>query len=653
MTNVIFNVFEETSKGDKAVKYSIVAKRAKRRIEDGKIYTLTPIREDGFYGKILELESTSLGEAWIITVSTSNDTLNGYYKIPDVNEILFTELIKVDPESLEPDATPDPEWWEVAKSTINGGVVNAEGELILTRSDGVKVNAGHVEGEPGKPGQDGVSVKGAPGKDGAGIGDAFITDDGDLELVRTDGVVFTPGRVVGRDGEDGANDFDVATYIYDSESETRSALSTAVDARAVKRGELFEIAPAPSGGDDTEALNASADSAYEKDPNTILFISGKYKTSGAVNIRCSLDASQATFNYSGTGDALILGNISSPGIATSRRTYVLPRLIRVDANSFDGSSRGVRLVNLNSCIIISQFIQYFEEGMVAEGYGQGFVHNTVYPGTLWGNRRNLVLRIGETGWANENQYFGGRFSNPPWGVVDDPLAGFIVFEKGTGVIASPNSNKFYGTSMEGNNAHLYRVTVEGNYNVFEYCRWEHAESQTVRILYGTSANYTVLNGGYDQHKVVEVFSGATLSNKRTVQTGTIFVRSNQLTGTTLPNAEFVDITTWVTPSGFFFTYNEATGEFTPRPGRYLVRAKIPFASSISTGDRTVRILKNGSVQSAVIVPGKTGNHTVEVTDEITFNGIDKLKIQVYQNSGAPCALSTAGGYAQMSAELIR
>lgn len=406
--------------------------------------------------------------------------------------------------------------------------------------------------------------------------------------------------------------------------------------------------------DDTNALNAAATAAFALDPDAVLMIPrGKYKISGPVNVKCALDASQATLNYSGVGDALIVGNVDSPGIVTSRRMYILPRIVRVGAASYDGSSRGVRLVNLNSCIITSQFIQHFEEGLVVEGDAQGSVHNIIYPGTLWGNRRNIVLRAGLTGWVNENMFLGGRLSSPTWGVADDPLSNFILIEESQGTIGSPNSNKFIGTSLEGPNRHLYRVEVAGNYNMFDYCRWEHAADQVVRIRYRTSANYTDLNGGYDQSKVVEVFDGPTVSNKRTVQTGAFYARTNSLNATTLQNDVSTDITTWVPPTGLGFTYNAATGEVMPRPGRYLIRAKISFASSVAAGNRTVRIFKGSVIQSVVTVAGKVGPHTVEVSDTMTFNGTETFKIQANQDSGQSCALTVSAGYSLLSAELIQ
>lgn len=58
------------------------------------------------------------------------------------------------------------------------------------------------DGEPGPQGKDGE--KGADGKDGVGLADALIDRDGALVLTMTDGRSKSLGVVIGRDGSDGA-----------------------------------------------------------------------------------------------------------------------------------------------------------------------------------------------------------------------------------------------------------------------------------------------------------------------------------------------------------------------------------------------------------------------------------------------------------------
>jgi hypothetical protein len=69
--------------------------------------------------------------------------------------------------------------------------------------DGIDGKAGQ-DGEDGQHGRDGVDGKdGENGKDGAGLADALIDHEGTLVLTFTDGTVKSLAKVVGRDGLDG------------------------------------------------------------------------------------------------------------------------------------------------------------------------------------------------------------------------------------------------------------------------------------------------------------------------------------------------------------------------------------------------------------------------------------------------------------------
>lgn len=93
--------------------------------------------------------------------------------------------------------------WKSLKDGRDGvSVTKAEihdnGELILTLSDGVTLNAGVVKGEKGKDGVDGNP--GTDGKDGVGISKVEINSDSELVVTYTDGNLVNLGKVVGDDG---------------------------------------------------------------------------------------------------------------------------------------------------------------------------------------------------------------------------------------------------------------------------------------------------------------------------------------------------------------------------------------------------------------------------------------------------------------------
>ncbi len=95
---------------------------------------------------------------------------------------------------------------------VKESVVDENGNLIITLTDGTVHNLGKVtgvkgdkgdkgnKGDAGKNGQDGTN-----GLSGTGIKSAQIDADGNLIITFTDGVVTNLGKIVGTDGKDGAD----------------------------------------------------------------------------------------------------------------------------------------------------------------------------------------------------------------------------------------------------------------------------------------------------------------------------------------------------------------------------------------------------------------------------------------------------------------
>lgn len=92
-----------------------------------------------------------------------------YYAVPNTAEVFLTDLVEVDPRTLDPLSSADPAWWAMARTTVTAGEV-VDGSLVLTRSDGTSVNAGVVRGLDGAPGPQGLAgpqgPEGSAGVDG-------------------------------------------------------------------------------------------------------------------------------------------------------------------------------------------------------------------------------------------------------------------------------------------------------------------------------------------------------------------------------------------------------------------------------------------------------------------------------------------------------
>jgi hypothetical protein len=160
-----------------------------------------------------------------------------------------------------------------------------------------------------------------------------------------------------------------------------------------------------TGGDWTNAIVQAESDTFALSGDARLYIPyGTYKITSEVKIRCELDASQATFEYYGVGTALVIGDDTSTGIVTARKTFLLPRVINKSRGTtgWDGVSIGVKCVNLNDCKVFEQFIQDFEIGLNVSGLSQGTAYSTFYLGTMWDNHKNIVLDGDATGWVNSN-----------------------------------------------------------------------------------------------------------------------------------------------------------------------------------------------------------------------------------------------------------
>lgn len=101
---------------------------------------------------------------------------------------------------------------------VKDAVVDENGNLIITLTDGTVYNLGNVtgakgdKGDAGKDGHDGQNGQdgsnGSNGLNGTGIQSAHIDADGNLIITFTDGVVTNLGKIVGTDGKDGKDGAD-------------------------------------------------------------------------------------------------------------------------------------------------------------------------------------------------------------------------------------------------------------------------------------------------------------------------------------------------------------------------------------------------------------------------------------------------------------
>jgi hypothetical protein len=95
--------------------------------------------------------------------------------------------------------------------SVTSAIVNSEGKLVVTLSNGTETTSASLIGPAGQPGQDGSNgapgqpgAAGTPGADGVSVTAAAVNSEGKLVLTLSDGTVTTSGSLIGPPGQPGA-----------------------------------------------------------------------------------------------------------------------------------------------------------------------------------------------------------------------------------------------------------------------------------------------------------------------------------------------------------------------------------------------------------------------------------------------------------------
>lgn len=245
---------------------------------------------------------------------------------------------------------------------------------------------------------------------------------------------------------------------------------------------------------------------------------GTYTTDQTLIIKGHCDLSGLTINYTGTAAAVrVTSGVSS---ALKEKSIALPSVKHI-GKTVNGWSQvtgtiGVDLVNLSRCDVrLPALVQSFATG--ARFYADGTEHAycSYSVGHLSNNQVNIRLDVVNGGWVNENVFFGGRcshFSNEAAGGSGASMTGpavgtrHVLLTTQSSTWAGPNSNKFYGLSVENTGATEFAVDFDNaGKNLFDGCRWETwlggVAGYLPRVRYGAVATENVIRGGYDANRI--------------------------------------------------------------------------------------------------------------------------------------------------------
>lgn len=386
--------------------------------------------------------------------------------------------------------------------------------------------------------------------------------------------------------------------------------------------------------DDTQAIKDAITHAESLGSHTPVYMPhGVYKTTDTIALSNPLYGHDATINYNGTDTALVVGDESAPKIVTTRKKFSLPRVVNRlrGSDGWDGTSVGVKCVNLNTCEIYVPFVQDFETGLLMYGYSQGCSYNTINLGALWENHVNILMDSDDTGWCNQSLFLNGRLqqSLTKGAVENDPDSCQIKLGKDG---SRTSNNTFINTSIEGRNVGLYRMDIAGSYNHFYNLRMENHSEGNAKVFYRDYSVSNKIMGGYHSKSLEEVFETATTEGGMLDDGTTPFIKATLKSGTKIPTGSDYHFLTDMNVESHRVKYNPVTGEFILKPGRWYVEVKATFGTA-SGGALYIRLLRGSSVRSSQVArPDANYQFGITCSTIDVFDETAPLKVEVRQST---------------------
>lgn len=213
------------------------------------------------------------------------------------------------------------------------------------------------------------------------------------------------------------------------------------------------------------------------DGDVIYFPKGTYLFNSRIQID---DFSNVTFRFEGELK-------SENGILLSRlvRCNFFGLRITRDYTRYDYTSlsnTGIEVFNSKYLNLTDTYVAGYNKGIFWHSDGQSNSYNTLYNFHSFDNLHGWSTLNENSGFTNEINTFGGRFSLNTGETDVAGIADFVVIPSQT------NMQNFYGMTMEGE---LTKISIAGNYNSFIGCRFEGQSSNNQDIVL-TGGSNTIL-----------------------------------------------------------------------------------------------------------------------------------------------------------------
>lgn len=263
--------------------------------------------------------------------------------------------------------------------------------------------------------------------------------------------------------------------------------------------------------DDTAAIQSALNAGVSS--GQAVLAAGTFLITSTITIACNVEFTNAIFQYSGTGTAVVVGSLTTP---LQRRRILLPEIIAT-AKTTTGwtqvaGSIGVDAQNAYACTISVPHIESFATGIRIYGANNhGSSYSTFYIDHLDNNMVNMLLDGDSStlGYSNSNLFISGRYSHNSNEGTAVAGVSHVTINDLTGV-GDPNNNTWLNPSFESAGTEQYVInSLGGMYNTWINPRLENSAG-TSTIHWGATTQLNTIITGYALNNIVEVWdSGAT------------------------------------------------------------------------------------------------------------------------------------------------